>query len=1476
MKQRITLYTFLLSGFFLLLSTSETKASHIMGGDITYNCIAPNTFAFTAQFYRDCNGITLPNTVSLTVYSPSGCGPSQNITLELIPAGPQTVTPLCPGELDACNTTAGQYGIQKYVYTHVPASQGSGLSDPPVVLSTGCTDWTVWWSSCCRNTTITTGPANDGFYIETVLNNIDAPCNNSPTFLNTPTPYACIGETVNYSHGVSEWDGDSLVFSLIPCLEGNAPGNSVGYNNPYSGINPISSSTGVTIDSQTGAITFTPNIQQVGVICVLVEEYRNGTKVGHVMRDIQFTVLPCSNSLPLASGANGGVESGGATGDYNIQVCEGELINFTIETFDSLSAGQVTGNNIDLSWNGGINNPNASFTVFDNNTDSSSALFRWPTTKNDAGFYIFTVNLQDDACPINGVNIFTFSITIDDVPDVDAGGYQIACNASDTLTLNAVANVLDLSYQWQTASGTGIVSDPTILTPDVPPATGTYKLVKTYQSGCVDSNVVAIDLSPGLQMPTIADANLCQGDSIQLDATVPVTANPPVTFTNNTVVPFGNAADTAISIIDVSNIQPGVFDVNMLQSVCIDISYPLTSFLTISLVSPNGTVIDLSSNNGGGSNYTSTCFEPNAATPITSGSNPFTGSFTPEGNLSMFNGDVVNGNWTLWVSTSTALPGLPNLQLNSWSMTFTDITDTMSYVWTPATDLSCTTCPDPWASPTTPTTYQVITTDFYSCTDTQDVFVDIISALMAPVVTCAQVTTTSLTFGWGSVTGATGYEVSTDNGATWIPANGTLQHQLTGLALGQSITILVRGISTCPGTPPSGTQTCTTTPCTLDASFVSSTDATCNAGTDGTADVTAIGGTPNYTYQIGTQPVQTTGSFTGLAAGNYVATVTDLNGCTDTVQVTITEPTAITFTTDSTLTNCNGGADGTAIVTAVGGTGTLTYQWDVNAANQTTDTATALAAGTYDVTITDASSCFTTGTVTVNEPPLIVLDSFTIDVSCNAAMDGSAKVLVQGGTSLFTYAWSANANGQTTDSIVGLSGGTYTVTVTDANGCTDNISMYVDEASAIVLSTSMTQATCNGFTDGSATVSAIGGTPSAMGTGYTYLWDANANNQTTATATSLTTGTYFVTVTDGAGCTAVTSATVTAPPSMTLTTISNSPSTTCSYSTDGTAVVTPSGGNGGYTYSWNQGINQVDSAVTGLPAGTSYVTVTDVLGCSEVDSVIIAGPAPVVANPTANPISCNGADDGSITLAPVGGTGALLFSWSSTATTQDIFGLAAGTYTVTITDANMCVFTDTATIIEPDTLQTTASMTVVSCLSGNDGTATALPLGGQLPYTYNWSSSSTDSIATILTAGTYTLTVTDAAGCTDTASIIVTQPATAVTSTITGTNLLCNNDGSGTATVIAADGTIGTGYTYLWDDINAQTTATATGLQAGTYNVTVTDGNGCTTTNSITLTEPVVLSGTTAATPASCFGETDGTVIITPNGGTTPYTYQWS
>jgi gliding motility-associated-like protein len=1466
----------------MLIGLSQAKASHVMGGDITYNCIGPNTFAFTMQIYRDCNGVNLPNSVSLSLTSAS-CGQTINITLELVPSGPLVVTPLCPGQPDRCNGS-GTYGIQQYTYTHIPPSQGQGISTPPVVLPAGCTDWKASWNLCCRNGAINTltNPGGTGFYLETKLNNVNAPCNNSPAFLNTPTPYACVGTNVNYSHGVSEWDGDSLVFSLIPCLEG-AAGTQISYAAPYGGTNPLASASGININSATGAISFTPTQAQVGVICVLVREFRNGIQVGSVMRDIQFTILNCTNNLPLASGANGTAGPTGATGSYDVTVCEGETVDFFVRSYDALGAGQITGKNINMSWNGGINNANASFTVAQNNTDSTKGRFVWRTTKLDAGFYIFTVNLQDNACPINGINIFTFTVRIYDVPDVNPGAYQVVCNANNPITLAATSSSVDSLYQWVALNG-NTFSNANILNPTITPVSGSYKLIKTYEHGCIDSNLVAVDVSPPVVIPNIPNVNLCPGGSTVLNGTINVVTNPPTTFSNNTAVPFGQTADTVYSFIDVTGVQPGIFNISMLQSVCLNINYPFNSFLSIGLISPNGTFIDLSSNNGGANaNYTNTCFVPTTttgATNVTAGSSPFTGNYYPEQPFTNFTGNTVNGKWKLRVITSTGIP-IPGHQITNWNITFKDVTGTMTYAWTPPTALSCTTCPNPTANPTTPTTYQLIATNYYACKDTQTVFVDVINALTAPTVTCCQVSTTALTFCWGAIPGANSYQVSINNGTTWIAANGTLQHQLTGLALGQSVTILVRGVGSCPGVAPNGTQTCTTTPCTLTASLVSTTNVSCNGGTNGTITVTASGGTSPYSYKRGVQPTQNSPIFTGLAAGSYTIAVTDVNGCLINVPATITQPTAITFTTASTQPNCNGGSTGTATITATGGTGALTYQWGAGAANQTTATATALAAGTYNFTVTDANSCPKTGSVTVAQPTLVVLTQQTVAVTCNGAMNGTATVTATGGTAPYTYLW---AGGQTTAAITGLNGGTYTVTVTDSKGCTKNISATVAEATAIVLTTSMTQATCNGLANGTATVSATGGTPGASPNQYTYVWSASANNQTTATATTLNTGLHSVTVTDGAGCTKVGTITVTAPPSMTLTTTSV-PSTSCSYSTDGSATVTASGGAGGYSYQWSAGTAPTNTAsITGLSTGTTYITVTDVNGCSDVDSVSINGPQPVVANPTATAISCNGANNGSITLAPTGGTGTLSYAWSNGINTQNIGSLSAGTYTVTITDANGCVFNASAIITEPTLLQVSATMIPVNCFGGNSGTATATATGGTTPYTYLWSSGATTATATTLTAGTYTVTVTGGTGCTANTSIVVTQPTAAVTATISGTNLTCNGNASGTATVVPTGGTPGGApnqYSYLWGaNANNQTTATATALPAGTFNVTVTDSKGCNITRTVTITQPTVLAGTATGTPATCFGAATGTASIVPTGGTqgtapNQYTYQW-
>ena len=276
------------------------------------------------------------------------------------------------------------------------------------------------------------------------------------------------------------------------------------------------------------------------------------------------------------------------------------------------------------------------------------------------------------------------------------------------------------------------------------------------------------------------------------------------------------------------------------------------------------------------------------------------------------------------------------------------------------------------------------------------------------------------------------------------------------------------------------------------------------------------------------------------------------------------------------------------------------------------------------------------------------------------------------------------------------------------------------------------------------------------------------------------------------------------------------------------------------------------------------------------DATVIVNNSPTSSIASQTNVSCNGGADGSATATATGGTAPYIYLWSNAATPATVTGLAAGNYSVTVTDANGCSSVQNVTITEPNALTgSISSQTNVACNGGTDGSATATATGGTAPYTYLWSNAATTATATGLAAGNYNVTITDANGCTTNVSNInITEP-TALTSSISSqTNVACNGASTGAATVTTTGGTAP--YTYLWS--NASTTATATGLAAGNYNVTITDANGCTTNvSNINITEPTALtSSISSQTNVACNGASTGAATVTANGGTAPYTYLWS
>ncbi len=254
------------------------------------------------------------------------------------------------------------------------------------------------------------------------------------------------------------------------------------------------------------------------------------------------------------------------------------------------------------------------------------------------------------------------------------------------------------------------------------------------------------------------------------------------------------------------------------------------------------------------------------------------------------------------------------------------------------------------------------------------------------------------------------------------------------------------------------------------------TNVTCNGSCNGAAIAIVLGGTPVYTYKWSTGA--TTFGVSGLCAGVYKIVVTDINGCKDSANVTITQPIPLSISIAQTNVNCNGNCNGKATATVSGGTPAYTYKWSTGA---TTDSASNLCIGVYKLVVTDNNGCKDSINVTITSPNPIVITPTQFNVKCKGSCDGAATATVTGGTSPYTYKWS---NGATTQSVTGLCAGVYKIVVTDNRGCKDSINInIIQPLNPININISQTNISCNGNCNGTATATVTGGTP-----GYIYKW----------------------------------------------------------------------------------------------------------------------------------------------------------------------------------------------------------------------------------------------------------------------------------------------------------------------------------------------------------------------------------------------------
>ncbi len=588
--------------------------------------------------------------------------------------------------------------------------------------------------------------------------------------------------------------------------------------------------------------------------------------------------------------------------------------------------------------------------------------------------------------------------------------------------------------------------------------------------------------------------------------------------------------------------------------------------------------------------------------------------------------------------------------------------------------------------------------------------------------------------------------------------------------------------------------------------------------------------------QGGGSSFQSSNTFTGLPAGNYPITVQDANGCNITYAsnpAVIAQPSALVVTTSTINPTTIGGSDGKAWATPSGGTAPYTFTWSGGTpVNATGDTITGLSAGNYGVTVTDDNGCNATAIVQLANPScaLAVTSVGKVNATCAGVDNGSFTITTTGANGAVEYSVNGGSTWQASNSFTSLAPGNYTVQVRDAAGCNASATanpQVIAAPQVMSLNFAVTPVSTVGGADGAINLTVTGGSAP-----LSFIW---SQGQSTEDLNNLSSGQYCVTVTDASGCTITGCGNVTQPTcNLAITSvIANSP--LCSTGNTGSITITVTGATGAVEYSVNGGSTWVNSSpITGLAAGSYTVSVRDAAGCTTsapANPYTLTQPAVIGLSFNTTPTSVAGAADGSIDLTVSNNTPPYNYQWSNGANTEDLSGLAAGQYCVTVTNGNACTATGCANVTQPGcAIALSTTIVNVSQFGGNDGSINLTATGGILPYIYVWNTGATNEDLTNLGAGTYCVTVTDASNCTATICEAVTQPANGCAGfAITNVAVVqpnCPGD-NGTITVNISGGqnpilySIDSGATFQ----NGVSLFNVGG--GGVYNVLVKDNAGC-------------------------------------------------
>jgi|GEM_PF-4281413 len=673
----------------------------------------------------------------------------------------------------------------------------------------------------------------------------------------------------------------------------------------------------------------------------------------------------------------------------------------------------------------------------------------------------------------------------------------------------------------------------------------------------------------------------------------------------------------------------------------------------------------------------------------------------------------------------------------------------------------------------------------------------------------------------------------------------------------------------------------------------------CATSADGCATAVALGGNGGYqitwAFDGSTQPTNCT------LRGNrpYEVTVIDANNCSLTQTVTLTAPQALDIAVkEFKNVTCKGANNGLINIDIAGGTPPFTYDWvDLNVPNEPEDRQNlAPNAIPYCITVTDANGCKLDRCFTITEPNAITITILNQkNPTCKGKKDGLIDVSVTGGNpGTKTFRWTREGNtfpNNTLEDVRDADAGNYLLTVTDSLGCTGTLAVTLTEPDELkVVLVQKTDNKCFGECSGVINVDFAGGTQP-----YLYTWEDNPNAP--EDRNNLCANDYVVNVLDFNGCTARLAVTITQPQQLAVQ-LNRLTNVTCNKTCNGVIDIQPTGGVPPYTYRWNTTPSQTSQDINNACASdTVKVTVIDANQCQVTRTFKITQPdSMTITVVKASRPTCNGFANGAITISVTGGTKfnnpavPYRFLWTRngafTSSNQNLTNLAFGNYCVTVTDANGCIKTQCVNLTQPSALTVTIQVNeTVKCPNGKTGIIEAMPTGGTPPYTYTWNSNNSFNTKILSNAGAggYTVVTSDSNGCLATAAVTLTQPAPIAISVLNKTNILCNGDRSGAIEVAVVGGT--SPYTYLWKGdqlnppVNTAEEPRITDLLPGTYEVEVTDANGCKgTLTGIIITQPQqgISITTITRTDVTCNGKKDGRLTIRPIGGTGELRAEWA